>query len=685
MTESWLPPSQRLSGGTSPGKWRITLNFGTLQDENNVAVPANSIRKVRWTYAADLQAAAFQRGEFRVQVSNWIVAGANRNYRVAGPGSRRIEDDSPDLTYTGSWLNSRGNFSGGSIHYTTNPGDSVTLKYRAQQDHTLYLGTRRASSGSQISVIVDGGPAQSENLVTPLDDVLVRISVGNLTAHTLHTVKVTHSGASGTYFYFDFFEIAIPTQNLPVFPSDAKVTLATDWDTDHSIALAPERTAWLMKSLGFLGRANHYAGALWFYELYRQNHNYASGTVQFVGTPAVNGITQISIGLSTSADPPTLIQHLNLAGDTAVSIAKAFELALNNGYTAVWAQATGTTLTISARTMGVAGNDITIAATPASGTFAAHASGPLLNGGVDGDWRTDLTAVPRVNRAARDWSRSFYKALKGDGVDVAAAFSMELQHGDPTLTAGIAQRYAGGGPVMLNTPALQTNFSPLSTAYWKQVYLDMATVLSEAGVVPYLQFGEVQWWYFPDSTGMTFYDAYTTGTFSATYGRPMHVFLTSDASPALFPEESLFLPSLIGAFTNAIMGFVRTTFPAARFEVLYPHDVNNVALNSVINLPVDWSPAKLTCLKTENFIYTGNRNLNLCKSSILMPKQLGFTPANTSHLVGIGDYTTPWEKETRLSKGENVESVVLFALDQFCLIGYRVPLRGGARRSRYMG
>jgi hypothetical protein len=71
----------------------------------------------------------------------------------------------------------------------------------------------------------------------------VRISAGNLTAHTLHTVKVTHSGASGTYFYFDFFEIAIPTQNLPVFPSDAKVTLATDWDTDHSIALAPERTA----------------------------------------------------------------------------------------------------------------------------------------------------------------------------------------------------------------------------------------------------------------------------------------------------------------------------------------------------------------------------------------------------------------------------------------------------------
>ena len=64
---------------------------------------------------------------------------------------------------------------------------------------------------------------------------------------------------------------------------------------------------------------------------------------------------------------------------------------------------------------------------------------------------------------------------------------------------------------MLNTPALQTNFSPTSTAFWKQAYLDLATLMQDAGQTPYLQFGEVQWWYFPDDgSGMPYYDAYTT-------------------------------------------------------------------------------------------------------------------------------------------------------------------------------
>jgi hypothetical protein len=55
------------------------------------------------------------------------------------------------------------------------------------------------------------------------------------------------------------------------------------------------------------------------------------------------------------------------------------------------------------------------------------------------------------------------------------------------------------------------------------------------------------------------------------------------------------------------------------------------------------------------------------------------------HLVGIGEYTTPWGKEQRLALGENIESVVLFALDQFCLIGYGLPLDRGTRLGQFMG
>jgi hypothetical protein len=109
-------------------------------------------------------------------------------------------------------------------------------------------------------------------------------------------------------------------------------------------------------------------------------------------------------------------------------------------------------------------------------------------------------------------------------------------------------------------------------------------------------------------------------------------------------------------------------------------------LNQLINLPKgSWTPAKLNCLKTENFTYTGDRDLDKVRTSIELPLSLGFTNSQASHLVGIGDHTTPWDKEQNLSMGEGLESVVLFALDQFCLIGYGLPLGNGLARSTFMG
>jgi hypothetical protein len=93
----------------------------------------------------------------------------------------------------------------------------------------------------------------------------------------------------------------------------------------------------------------------------------------------------------------------------------------------------------------------------------------------------------------------------------------------------------------------------------------------------------------------------------------------------------------------------------------------------------------LDCLKTENFTFTNQRDMNAAKNSILLPMQLTFPAAKASHLIGIGDYSSPWPREVRMSKAEGVESVVLFALDQFCLIGYAAPLRRSQRRSHFMG
>jgi len=684
-TESWTPQWQNLSGGESPWKWRVNLNFGALTDISGNAVPTQAVRKMRWTYAADLQAGAYERTEFQAHVTKWTVTGTNRGYLVAGPGSRRIEDSAAEVSYTGAWTTSKGNFSGGSIHQTSVAGSGLSCTYRASGTHRLYLGTRRTFSSGEISITVDGGPPVTKNLLIPGEDVLVRLLVGEYGAGE-HTITVTYQGATGTTFYFDFLEIAVPTAALPTVATDTKLALATDWDTDHSMALAPERTAWMIQSLGFRGRVNHYVGALWFYELTRVGHQYASGMVTFTGTPQFSAITEVRIG--RVGEPPesdAVLQHLNLIGDTAETIARAFALEINRGYMAVRAEAQGNVLTIWARAMGTAGNLVTIAASPAAGQFVAQTSGPTLTGGVNGDWRTDLGASPRLNRAVRDWSKAYFVALQGYGLTVVAAFSMELQHGDPTPAAGIAQRYPGGNAVLLETPALQTNFSPTSVAFWKQVYREMAEILVGAGQTPFLQFGEVQWWYFPDATGMPYADDYTKQQFQATYGRPISVIPNNNVPPSQYPEEAAFLPALIGGFTDQVMSYVRQTVPACKFEVLYPPDVNEPQFNRVVNLPATWTPSALDCFKSESFTYTYSRNLDKSAESMGFAGTLGFSRAKRAHLVGISDWTTAWAREARLAKGQALESVVLFALDQFALIGYPAPVGPGTRRAVFQG
>jgi hypothetical protein len=685
----WSPAAATLAGGVSPSKWRVVLPMGALTDRHGNPVPAQNVRKMRWTYAAAMQAGAYERSEFAAVVSNWTVTGTGRGYRVAGPGSRRLEDDHRKVSYYGSnWQKTKGNFSGGTIRWTGAYGDSVTVPYRSPQTHELYLGTRLLSTGADIAVRVDAEEPRVLSLRANGEDTLMRVPLG-LYGPGEHTVLVSHNGPGGYAFYFDFLEVAVPAATVQDQPAEATVTAATDWDTDHSLAVPAERTAWMIRSLGFRGRVNHYVGALWFYELYRKGHVYASATIDFAGTPTVNTYTDITIGRVGEPESLLTVRHLNLYGDTAETVCKAFELEFNRGYTAIRAEAAGTRLTLFSRAMGAAGNLVSLGVAPASGAFALTASGTALAGGIDGTWTTDLVADPRINRACRDWSRAFYVACKAYGLDMTAAFSLELQHGDTSPEAGVAQRYWNGAPCLLNTPALQTNFSPASLAYWEKVHLEMADLLVEAGYVPYMQFGEVQWWYFPNMgpfdppISMPYYDAYTKDRFATDYGFPMRFIGNNTADPAAFPEELELLPKLIGEFTDAIRAHVLAAHPNCRFEVLYPTDVNDTPWGRIVNYPnAAWTPAKLTNLKTESFSFTFARDLNKSKYSVGYGESKGFARNKRSFLVGPGDSSTTWEKEARMAKKQNLESIVLFALDQFCLIGYPVPFWRKQKRAR---
>jgi len=146
-----------------------------------------------------------------------------------------------------------------------------------------------------------------------------------------------------------------------------------------------------------------------------------------------------------------------------------------------------------------------------------------------------------------------------------------------------------------------------------------------------------------------------------------------------------FLPQLIGEFTDAVIAHVRSAHPTSRFEVLYPPDVNHYPFTGAINYPSSWNAETLACLKTESFTFTFERNLDLARLTIEFGKGKGFSRSQRSFLVGIMDPYTAWSKEVNMAKAENVESIVLFALDQFCLMSYRTPLPAGMRRCAFLG
>jgi len=708
---AWQYPSATFAGGSFPITYQVTLDFGNLMGTTSsvpiisstalVHVPTTNVRKVRWTWQADLQQGEFAQTEFQVTVSNWSVSGTNQLYSVAGPGSRRIEDTDSDVSFAGDWTLQTGNYSDSKIHYTNNTGDSVTITYSEAAPHKLYLGTRRDTSAPLITIIVDDGTPQQTVLTLSQEDVLIRYPLGAMTAGS-HTVTITNAGISQS-LYFDFLEIVYPSNNLPDFVPNSQLALATDWDTYHSQSLPAERTAWLINKLGFTGRVNHYVGALWFYEIFRPGTQYATLTVQIQLSATIGSNAQLTFALA--ADVPSLsssatsteINHLILLDDTSATVALAVAALINVGTNLVWAGTNGNNLTLTARSMGTAGNGIGFKLLSSTSDVTVTAPSNALSGGIDGTpytladdgsgglnntlmaatefWRTDLTATPRINRAARDWHAAYFAAIKSYGMDVVASFSTELMNGDPSASVGIAQQYFDGTPVVLNTPSIQTNFSPTALGYWTQVYLDMATLQNAAGLVPYLQSGEVQWWYFP-STGvsMPFYDAYTRQQFTTKYGVGMQKIPSNNSDPTAFPNEVAFLPTLIGAYTASIRAALQTNFPGCRFEVLYPTDTNNTPLNTLINYPTtDWTPQNLTCLKTESFGFTSGFDLVNCTMSMSTSAAKGFPNPQRSHLVGISDAWSAWLKEVDIAQSEGLETVVLFALDQYCLIGYPPP------------
>ena len=344
----FTPAAVQLAGGSSDNvTWHLSVDFSALG--------WTDLEKLWLTFAPALaNSASYASTEWSVTVSNWTVTDPHgvRPLQVVGPGSVRIEEDDPWVVQSGYWewapADGFAFWSQGRAIRAAASGASLTIETHCQSTHDIYVGTRldancgivRASLDGRTPVTLDcyGGAAQ------------VRRKLFGGATRGQHSVVLTLTGnknaaSQGWYFYFDFLECAVPS-NVPDAPEvRTDVGLATDYDTDNTYKLSPERLIWNLQKLGLVGEIDHYAGVFWWNQRKAVGGNLPSATVTFGGTWSDQDVIWLNIG-------GTALGKTVFPADTSSTIAAHFAHYINATLVGVWAAANGPVLTITTRSSG---------------------------------------------------------------------------------------------------------------------------------------------------------------------------------------------------------------------------------------------------------------------------------------------------------------------------------------------
>jgi hypothetical protein len=351
---------------------------------------------------------------------------------------------------------------------------------------------------------------------------------------------------------------------------------------------------------------------------------------------------------------------------------------LNVTFPGVWCTSSAGGINIRSRAPGY-----TFSITTSTNLSVVQGTPSLSTPGTEGDWEMIDTISPVMTQGARNWIRNLSSQLHQAGIPASFAFSMECYR-PPVAMAG---RYWDGAPVDLPVPSTQMHFGPRVRAYLKQMYKECADQLAAAGLPIVLQFGETQWWYFPNDSGMPFYDDRTKADFFARFGRPMHRFVANTDDPAEDQQTADFLRDRIWEYCSEVIDYVRRYHPSAVFECLWPLDANqgkpapNASfrrLNMHVNLPEQWKSSGygVKYFRAEGFDYdVRQKSAVLMKQTMRFPLGLGRPGDECMYLAGIfGAADPPYLQAYSMWKQTDIGSLCLWAFDQFCLNSRPVPL-----------
>jgi len=703
----------KLSGGSSAVTWRVSIDFSALG--------IDQVRQAWLTFAPKLPTdAKYVDTEWTATFSNWGVTDpcGKRSLKIAGPGSVRVGSRDAWCSYSGAWTEEASNQPGGTGWFyhgfarrASAAGDRVTVKYACQSEHDLYLGTSLYKDRGIVSVRVDGAAVPDLDCFLWVDSpVVTRRLLKAAVAPGEHTVEITLTGnkhtkqadwdydSLGTYFYFDFLEAAVRADVQDPAAIQSAVMPATDYDTDHGYKLSPERLVWNLERLGFAGAINQYLGVFWWNQRRRVGGTFPKLTLTFSGPFQWGDQVFLTIGSTTMG-------KYCLPNDTFRSVAEHFLCFINSvfvGIRADWGASTESTAVI----------DVTCLTPNWSFTYSldnqghglVSASGSL-EGGTDGTWEIDAAATPKLNRAASDWHARFYAEVAARSWSAVTSLSMELVNPpDAAPDAVWAARFADGQKVETATgfaslKSTHCAFTDKVLDYQKAAYTEIAAAMSAAGLTPWLQFGEFLWWFFDWYTdangnrvnaGMAFYDDYTKAQAQAALGRPLYGFAHTTDDPGVNGGADVaFLRGRLKAHIDAIRAAVLAVYPTAKFELLWPLDVNYPTLtssglggrlNRAVNLPTEYeqkSGSGLDRLKMEALAFgSAERHLERAKEAIRFPytDPLSWPKADVAYLVPIFNGGCPWSREYLYAVNEAVPVVNLWAFDHVCLLSWPVPL-----------
>src|SRR5579883_1990533 len=630
--------------------------------------------------------------EWQVRISNLAVTG-DRTLKVGGDAPR-IEELDGRCRYEGFWEDYR--YGAGwptqwwSLGHAKRcaPNDAqdhraVTIRYSHPHEHDLYVGTWLGRDAGRIEVTIDSGtPAVHDLYLNDYNGLAAMKKLAAALPAGTHTVEIRplfdkHPASGGYYFYFDYLwplEPQDPPHAPKVYPD---ASLAIDFDTDHGYKKPPAWHVWHLDRLGFRGHADVYMGVFWNNKRRRVEATYPNCTLSLISWEPDQPLW-ITLGDPLEQQPGTTLYFSPGAGLDTADITAHLRAMINVTFPGVWCASDGGSIQIRSRAPSY-----TFTISASSQLNISQGTPPLGQPGAEGDWEMIDTISPVMTRGARNWIRDLAREFKQAGIEASFAFSMECYR--PPMA--MAAHYWDGEPVFLPIPSHQMHFGPRVRNYLKQMYKECADEIATAGLPIVLQFGETQWWYFPNESGMPFYDDDTKTAFQARYGRPLHRFLANTDSPHDDIEAADFLRDRIWEYCAEVISYVRRFHPSAMFECLWPLDANQGkpapdpvfrALNFHVNLPNEWrtSAYGVKYFRAEGFDYdVWQKNARLMRQTLEFPLKLGRPASECMYLAGIyGPPDPPMREAYGMWRNRGLYSFCFWAFDQFCLNSRPLPL-----------